>query len=154
IKNADTAMYRAKEQGRNCYQFYLPQMNEQLSQRLQLQAQLRGALERKEFLLHYQPKARLDTGAITGFEALLRWKRGEAPVSPAEFIPLLEESGLIVPVCEWVLRSACEQIRRWGQQGATAQPVAVNLSARQFQQKNLAAMVEQILKESGVDPKM
>ena len=154
LKNADTAMYRAKEQGRNCYQFYLPQMNEQLSQRLQLQAQLRGALDRKEFLLHYQPKARLDTGAITGFEALLRWKRGEALVSPAEFIPLLEESGLIVPVGEWVLRSVCEQIGRWSRQGATAQPVAVNLSVRQFQQKNLAAMVEQILKESGVNPKM
>ena len=154
IKNADTAMYRAKEQGRNCYQFYLPQMNEQLSQRLKLQAQLRGALDRKEFLLHYQPKVRLDTGAITGFEALLRWRRGEALVSPAEFIPLLEESGLIVPVGEWVLRSVCEQITRWGQQGATAQPVAVNLSVRQFQQKNLASTVEQILRESKVDPKM
>ncbi|OGA25690.1 MAG: hypothetical protein A3I02_09765 [Betaproteobacteria bacterium RIFCSPLOWO2_02_FULL_67_26] len=152
IKNADTAMYRAKEQGRNGYQFYLPQMNERLMQRLQLEARLRGALERGEFLLHYQPKVSLESGAITGFEALLRWRRGDLTVSPGEFIPILEETGLIVPVGEWVLRSVCEQIKRWEQQGVTPRPVAVNLSARQFQRKDLAAVVGQVLEDTGVHP--
>jgi diguanylate cyclase (GGDEF)-like protein/PAS domain S-box-containing protein len=152
IKNADTAMYRAKEQGRNGYQFYLPQMNERLTQRLQLEAQLRGALDRKEFLLHYQPKVSLATGAITGFEALLRWQHGERLVPPAEFIAVLEETSLIVPVGEWVLRSVCEQLRRWEQAGIAVRPVAVNLSARQFQRKGLATVVGQVLRENKIDP--
>jgi len=152
IKNADTAMYRAKEQGRNGYQFYLPQMNERLTQRLQLEAQLRGALDRKEFVLHYQPKVSLATGVITGFEALLRWQRGERLVPPAEFISILEETGLIVPVGEWVLKSVCEQLKRWQQESIAARPVAVNLSARQFQRKGLAAVVGQVLRENRVDP--
>jgi EAL domain-containing protein (putative c-di-GMP-specific phosphodiesterase class I)/CheY-like chemotaxis protein len=152
IKNADTAMYRAKEQGRNGYQFYLPQMNERLTQRLQLEAQLRGALDRKEFLLHYQPKVSLATGAITGFEALLRWQHGERLVPPAEFIAVLEETSLIVPVGEWVLRSVCEQLRRWEQSGIAVRPVAVNLSARQFQRKGLATVVGQVLRENKIDP--
>ena len=152
VKNADIAMYRAKEQGRNGYQFYLPQMNERLMQRLRLETRLRSALERKEFVLHYQPKVSLDTGEITGFEALLRWRQGDTLVSPAEFIPVLEETHLIVPVGEWVLRSACDQLMRWQEQGVAARPVAVNLSARQFQHKNLAAVVGQILREAGVAP--
>ena len=152
VKNADIAMYRAKEQGRNGYQFYLPQMNERLMQRLGLETRLRSALERKEFVLHYQPKVSLDTGAITGFEGLLRWRQGDTLVPPAEFIPILEETNLIVPVGEWVLRSACDQLMRWREQGVAARPVAVNLSARQFQRRNLAAVIGQILRETGVPP--
>jgi diguanylate cyclase (GGDEF)-like protein/PAS domain S-box-containing protein len=154
VKNADIAMYRAKEQGRNGYQFYLPEMNERLMQRLKLETRLRSALERGEFVLHYQPKASLDTGAITGFEALLRWRQGDRLVSPEEFIPVLEETHLIVPVGEWVLRSACAQLVRWREQGVAARPVAVNLSARQFQHKNLAAVVGRILRETGVAPEL
>jgi diguanylate cyclase (GGDEF)-like protein/PAS domain S-box-containing protein len=152
LKNADTAMYRAKEQGRNGYQFYLPEMNERLMERLQLEAKLRGALDRGEFRLHYQPKVSLETGAISGFEALLRWQHGERLVSPADFIPILEDTGLIVPVGEWVLRGVCEQIRQWQEHGIAARPVAVNLSTRQFQHKNLVLMVAQILRETGVVP--
>jgi len=152
LKNADTAMYRAKEQGRDGYQFYLPQMNERLMQRQQLDAQLRGALIREEFLLHYQPKGSLATGAITGFEALLRWQRGELLVPPAEFISVLEETGMIVPVGEWVLKSVCEQLKRWEKEGIIPRPIAVNLSARQFRRKSLADVVGQVLRESGVRP--
>jgi len=152
IKNADTAMYRAKEQGRNCYQFYLPDMNERLVERLQLETRLRGALDRGEFRLHYQPKARLDTGAISGFEALLRWQNGDRLVPPLEFIPILEDTGLIVPVGEWVLRSVCAQLSAWSAQGIVPRPVAVNVSARQFQDRNFAALVGQILREARVAP--
>ncbi|MDH3286583.1 MAG: EAL domain-containing protein [Betaproteobacteria bacterium] len=152
LKNADTAMYRVKEQGGNGYQFYLPQMNERLIQRQRIDAQLRRALDRKEFLLHYQPKVSLTTGAITGFEALLRWQRGEVLVPPAKLISHLEESGLIVPVGEWVLQSVCEQIKRWEQNGVTPRPVAVNVSARQFQRNNLADVVAQVLRKSGINP--
>jgi diguanylate cyclase (GGDEF)-like protein len=152
LKNADTAMYRAKQQGRNGYQFYLPEMNERLMERLQLETKLRGALDRGEFRLHYQPKVSLDTGAISGFEALLRWQQGERLVSPADFIPILEDTGLIVPVGEWVLRGVCEQIRQWQERGIAARPVAINLSTRQFQHKNLVLMVAQILRETGVAP--
>ncbi|MCC7486291.1 MAG: EAL domain-containing protein [Burkholderiales bacterium] len=152
LRNADTAMYRAKEQGRNCYRFYLPQMNERLMERMQLEARLRGALDRGEFLLHYQPKVRLDTGEVSGFEALLRWQQEGKLVAPLEFIPILEETGLIVPVGEWVLRSVCRQIRQWEGEGIAPPPVAVNLSARQFQSRDLAATIRRILEESGVAP--
>jgi diguanylate cyclase (GGDEF)-like protein/PAS domain S-box-containing protein len=154
LKNADTAMYRAKESGRNNYQFYLPQMNERLMARRKLETQLREALERDEYRLHYQPKVSLATGAITGFEALLRWEHGGRLVSPAEFIPILEDTGLIVPVGEWVLRTACEQARQWHQPGRAARTIAVNLSARQFQQKDLATMVERALRETGLEPEL
>ena len=152
LKNADTAMYRAKAQGRNGYQFYLPQMNERLIQRQQLEAQLHGALDRKEFLMHYQPKAELEGGAITGFEALLRWQNGGVLVPPVEFITVLEETGLIVPVGEWILNNVCSQIKRWEQAGIPVRPVAVNLSARQFQVKNLVAVVQQALRSNNVKP--
>ncbi|MGH8642067.1 MAG: EAL domain-containing protein, partial [Burkholderiales bacterium] len=154
IKNADTAMYRAKEQGRNNYQFYLPQMNERLMARRELETQLREALERDEYRLHYQPKVSLATGAITSFEALLRWEHGGRLVSPAEFIPILEETGLIVAVGEWVIRTACKQIRQWERLETGARPVAVNLSVRQFQSKDLAAVVKRTLRETGVAPEL
>lgn len=152
LKNADTAMYRAKEQGRNGYQFYLPEMNERLILRQKLEAELHGALDRNEFLLHYQPKVSLVTGDITGFEALLRWQHDDKLVAPVEFITILEENGLIVPVGEWVLRHVCMQIKQWGQAGFNQRSIAVNLSARQFQRKNLVDTVGQALRESGINP--
>jgi diguanylate cyclase (GGDEF)-like protein/PAS domain S-box-containing protein len=152
VRNADTAMYRAKEQGRNGYRFYLPEMNERLRQRLEREAQLRGALERDEYRLHYQPKVSLRTGAISGFEALLRWEHGGRLVPPVEFIPILEYTGLIVPVGEWVVRSVCQQIKRWEKQRLAVQPVAINLSARQFQRTNLVEAIGRIVRETGVAP--
>jgi len=152
LRSADTAMYRAKEQGRNAYQFYLPQMNAQAAERLQMQTQLRGALERGEFVLHYQPKVDLGSGAISGFEALLRWQhplRGLVP--PLQFISVLEETGLIIPVGEWVVRTVCEQLLRWQAEGVTPRPVAINLSARQFQQRHLDATIAAIVADTGVD---
>jgi diguanylate cyclase (GGDEF)-like protein/PAS domain S-box-containing protein len=151
--NADAAMYRAKEAGRNTYRFFTREMNERAMQRMQMEASMRRALERGEFLLHYQPKVDLASGAICGMEALLRWahpKKGL--VSPAEFVPVLEETGLIVPAGEWVTREACRQIAAWQQAGLEAPHVAVNLSARQFRQKNLEEMVRAILAETGVAP--
>ncbi|MGE4110508.1 MAG: PAS domain S-box protein [Burkholderiales bacterium] len=151
LKNADTAMYRAKEQGRNGYQFYLPQMNERLIERKRLEAQLLGALDRNEFLLYYQPKVSLATGAITGFEALLRWRHRDKLVPPADFIGILEDTGLVVAVGEWVLNSVCRQIKQWEADGIKPLPIAVNLSARQFQVRNLAEVVGRALHNSGVD---
>src|SRR5258706_56891 len=151
LKNADAAMYRAKEQGRNNYQFYLPEMDKS-SQRLQLDARLRGALERNEFLLHYQPKADLGTGSISGFEALLRWQDPQQGlVSPAQFIPILEDTGLIVPIGGWVLQTVCAQIKEWQKQGIRPRPVSVNVSARQFQQKNLDVVISRIIRDAGID---
>jgi diguanylate cyclase (GGDEF)-like protein/PAS domain S-box-containing protein len=153
LRNADTAMYRAKEHGRNGYQFYLPQMNEQALERMQLQMQLRGALERQEFVLHYQPKVCAASGHINGFEALLRWQhpvRGLVP--PLQFIGILEETGLIIPVGEWVVRSVCEQLARWQAAGITPRPVAINLSARQLHQGRFDATVAAILADTGIDP--
>ncbi|WP_428421790.1 EAL domain-containing protein [Methylibium sp.] len=153
LKNADTAMYRAKESGRNAYQFYMPQMNELALARMRAESQLRGALDRGEYLLHYQPKVRLATGEISGMEALLRWQpAGRGLVPPGDFIPILEDTGLILPVGEWVVATVCAQIARWRAEGLSPPPVAVNLSARQFRQKNLAAVIGDILASSKVDP--
>jgi diguanylate cyclase (GGDEF)-like protein len=153
LRNADMAMFRAKEQGRNAYQFYLPEMNERAAERLQMETQLRVALELGEFLLHYQPKANMASGEISGFEALLRWQHPErGMVSPLEFISILEDTGLIVAVGEWVLRTACAQIGHWQAQGMPPRPVAVNLSARQFQDKNLGLVIAAIIADSGIDP--
>src|SRR5258706_81974 len=151
LKNADAAMYRAKEQGRNNYQFYLPEMDKS-SQRLQLDARLRGALKRGEFLLHYQPKADLASGSISGFEALLRWQDPQQGlVSPGQFIPILEDTGLIIPVGEWVLQTVCAQVKEWQKQGIRPRPVSVNVSARQFQQKNLDVVISRIIRDAGID---
>lgn len=153
LKNADTAMYRAKAQGRNKYQFYSAEMNESSHQRLRLESQLRKALQRDEFSLLYQPKIDMLTGRIIGAEALLRWHNKELGiVSPAEFIPLAEDTGLIIPIGEWVLRTACRQIREWHDQGLPLVRIAVNLSARQFRQGNLAAMIGLILDHEGLTP--
>jgi diguanylate cyclase (GGDEF)-like protein/PAS domain S-box-containing protein len=151
LKNADTAMYRAKESGRNTFEFYVPQMNERAVERLRIETELRGALERGEFLLHYQPKADIASQEISGFEALLRWQHPERGlVAPGEFISILEETGLIIPVGEWVIRTVCHQLNAWKAANLPLRPVAINLSARQFMHANLDAIVGEILLATGV----
>lgn len=152
MRNADTAMYHAKESGRANYQFFGTQMTERVSRRLSVETNLRSALQSAEFVLHYQPLITLSTGGIEGVEALIRWpQRDGRLVSPAEFIPVAEDTGLILPIGEWVLREACTQAKSW-QEWQPGARVAVNLSARQFRQSDLAEMVEQVLKETGLDP--
>jgi diguanylate cyclase (GGDEF)-like protein/PAS domain S-box-containing protein len=154
LKNADSAMYRAKESGRNSFRFYTREMNARAMYRLQLENSLRHALERGEFCLHYQPKACLHTGEITGVEALLRWERPEhGLVAPAEFVPLLEDTGLIVPVGEWVLSEACRQADAWRKAGRALVPVAINISARQFASRNLGDLVRRMMHLHGLDPR-
>jgi diguanylate cyclase (GGDEF)-like protein/PAS domain S-box-containing protein len=153
LANADAAMYRAKEQGRNHYEYFIREMNERALRWVRMQTETRRALERGEFQVHYQPKVELATGRICGFEALLRWQHPEKGlVPPAEFIPVLEETGLIVPTGEWVMRTACAQIKAWREAGLPSSPIAVNLSARQFQQKDLEASICRVLRESAVAP--
>ncbi|GMQ88310.1 MAG: hypothetical protein BMS9Abin08_1546 [Gammaproteobacteria bacterium] len=152
MKNADTAMYRAKERGRNNYQFYTPAMNARALERLTLENRLRHALERNQFLLYYQPQIHLGTGQVVGVEALLRWRTEEDElISPAEFIPLLEETGLIIPVGEWVLQQACMQNAAWQADGHTSLRMAVNLSARQFGQQDLVSQVLDCLAKTGLE---
>jgi EAL domain-containing protein (putative c-di-GMP-specific phosphodiesterase class I) len=148
-------MYRAKETGRNSYQYYLPSMNVHTLERLELESDLRHALERGEFFLHYQPKVEIASGLITGVEALLRWKhpvRGLVP--PLDFIPLAEETGLIVPIGEWVLATACARTKSWQGRGLPKLSVAVNLSARQFADTMLLAKLTRIIHASGLDPSL
>jgi diguanylate cyclase (GGDEF)-like protein len=153
MKYAEMAMYRAREQV-SPYALYSPAINQQVSERLYLESRLHQALEREEFCLHYQPRVDLRTGRVTGMEALIRWVRPESgTVSPAEFIPVLEETGLILPVGEWVLRTACGQNKAWQEAGIPPLPVAVNLSARQFQQRDLADILARVLEETGLDPR-
>ncbi|HEX7403829.1 MAG TPA: bifunctional diguanylate cyclase/phosphodiesterase, partial [Usitatibacter sp.] len=153
IRNADIAMYRAKEDGRNNFQNYEPHMHALATRRLQLEMALRGALERGEFTLHYQPRVDAATGEVSGFEALLRWNHPEhGLLPPAEFIPILEETDLIVAVGTWVLESVCRQVRAWQESGFKVRPVAVNLSARQFRGKDLEAVVARTLMDSGISP--
>ncbi len=150
---ADAAMYRAKQSGRNAFQFFTADINQRTRARAMLGAELRRALERREFTLHYQPKIDLTSGRPCGAEALLRWDHPErGRVAPVDFIPVLEETGLIVPVGEWVLRKACEDLKTWQQRGLPALPVAVNLSARQFRQHDLDERIRGIVEQSGVDP--
>jgi len=145
-------MQRAKEQGRNTFCFYLPRMKERAEKRLELDVSVRGALERNEFMLHYQPKADLASGVVSGLEALLRWQHPQrGRIAPAEFVPILEETGLIVPVGEWVLQTVCEQIKIWQTRGIVVPPVAVNISAQQFHRPDFDAQVEALITRSGVD---
>ena len=155
IRNADVAMYRAKDRGRNNYQFYTPELNRRTREMLNLESELRRALERDEFVMHYQPKVSLATGRITGFEALLRWMHPERGlVPPGDFIPLLEETGLIVQTGEWVLNAVCAQITAWANAGIVPLPVAVNLSARQFLAPDLAGSVQRVLEAHGIESRL
>jgi diguanylate cyclase (GGDEF)-like protein len=152
MRNADTAMYHAKESGRANHQFFSTQMTERVSRRLSTETSLRRALERGEFALHYQPLVELASGRIDGAEALVRWPQPDRRlVSPIEFIPVAEETGLIVPLGEWVLREACTQAQAW-QARRPGLRIAVNLSGRQFRQKDLVGMIEQVLRETGLAP--
>jgi diguanylate cyclase (GGDEF)-like protein/PAS domain S-box-containing protein len=153
LKNADAAMYRAKEQGRNNVQFYTHELNQKIRKRLVMESILRHALARGEFFLHYQPQVALQTGCVIGVEALIRWNHAsEGVIAPSDFIPLAEELGLIVPIGEWVLRTACAQMKAWQQAGLPKISVAVNLSARQFRQRDLAGGIARVLQETGLDP--
>jgi diguanylate cyclase (GGDEF)-like protein/PAS domain S-box-containing protein len=154
LRNADTAMYHAKEQGRNNYQFYTDSMNETAMRRLILENRLRQALEREEFELHYQPKVAMPDGEVIGVEALVRWRDPQAGLMPpAEFIPIAEESGLIVPLGDWVLGEACRQIVALSESGLRLS-VAVNLSTQQFRSASLCERVIEILEESRADPRL
>ncbi len=154
LRNADAAMYRAKEAGRNTFRFYTADMNAAALHRLELEARLRRALSRDEFLLHYQPLVELASGRAVGAEALLRWRAEDgALIPPGEFIPLAEESGLIVPIGEWVLQSACHETRRWLAQGIEPR-VSVNLSVRQFRDARLIDNVQRSLADSGLPARL
>jgi diguanylate cyclase (GGDEF)-like protein/PAS domain S-box-containing protein len=154
LKNADAAMYHAKDSGRNAFQFYSGSMNAAAFQRLALENSLRKALERGELMLYYQPQIDIDTGRIVGAEALIRWRHPDLGlVSPGDFIPLAEETGLILPIGEWVLRTACAQAKAWQEAGYPPLQISVNLSGRQFRQQHIVQTVEQAVRATGFDPR-
>jgi EAL domain-containing protein (putative c-di-GMP-specific phosphodiesterase class I) len=154
IQNADTAMYQAKEKGRQRYQFFEPAMNLRAVERQFIEEGLRGALERREFVLHYQPKINLRTGAITGAEALIRWMHPlRGLLAPSQFIPIAEDCGLILPIGNWVLREACRQTRAWADAGLPLASIAVNVSVIEFRNENFLAGVFAALEETGLDPR-
>jgi diguanylate cyclase (GGDEF)-like protein len=153
LKNSDRAMYHAKEAGRSNYQFFAKEMNTVAAERLLLESSLRQAIDRNELLLHYQPLVNIADGRIIATEALVRWNHPELGlISPVRFIPIAEDSGVIVPLGDWVLRQACYQLKLWRELGIPLQRMAVNLSPHQFRQKHLFRNFIQILEETGVDP--
>lgn len=155
IRNADAAMYFAKESGRNNFQFYAANMNAKAHQILAVESQLRRALERNEFVLHYQPQVEMTTGRVLGAEALIRWQHPERGlIGPGEFIPIAEERGLIGAIGNWVIKEACRQNRAWQDAGLPAIEVAVNLSALQFFQKDLLSYIRDVLHESKLEPQL
>ncbi len=152
IQNADSAMYQSKNLGRNAFQFHTKDIRDQVLRKLQLEEALRKALEEQQFLLYYQPKVNLKTNEIYGIEALIRWQHPEMGiVSPLEFIPLAEETGLIMDIGEWVIEEACRQMKQWSEQYPWLKNMAINLSVRQFQQKDLCQQIEGIMHEQKVD---
>jgi diguanylate cyclase (GGDEF)-like protein len=154
LKNAGAALYKAKRSGGANYQFFTADMHELATKRLALESNLRRAIQNEELLVHYQPRVAVDSLAITGVEALVRWQHPTLGlISPSEFIPLAEDTGLIVPIGEWVLRTACLQGRRWRDQGFAPVPIAVNISARQFHDQDLAQTVIGIVEETGLSPR-
>ena len=153
LKHADAAMYQAKEEGRNRHRFFTSALNERASRRFALESRLRKAVERCDFVLHYQPKVDVRRRKVVGMEALLRWREPEEGlIPPAEFIPLAEENGLILPIGEWVLHEACRQLVAWRDAGLPPLSVAVNLSAAQFKQPRLVERISRLLSETGLDP--
>jgi diguanylate cyclase (GGDEF)-like protein len=154
IKNADTAMYQAKENGRQSFQFFKPAMNDRAVERQSIEESLRRALERHEFTLHYQPKINIKTGAITGAEALIRWTHpSRGSISPAQFIPIAEDCGLILPIGRWVLRHATEQAQAWVDAGLRPTTMAVNVSAMEFRDDDFVRGLFGILDESRLNPR-
>lgn len=153
LRNADTALYRAKEEGKNNYQIYTPEMSTEAEKRVILENSFRRALKRKEFVVYYQPQLDLATGQIVGMEALVRWQNPEfGLVAPLEFIPIAEKTGLIIPMGEWVLQEACRQNKVWQEAGFPKLCVAVNLSARQFQQQDMVKNIARILSDTHLEP--
>lgn len=152
IRQADMAMYSAKEKGKNNYQFFTEDLNEKVISKLQLEKALNNALKQEEFQLYYQPQIDLRTGSLVGIEALIRWNSPTGLVSPAEFIPLAEETGLILPIGEWVIKEACRQMEIWEDEGRSKMKVSVNVSARQFKDANFSLKVKKILEEAKIDP--
>jgi diguanylate cyclase (GGDEF)-like protein len=154
LKNADSAMYRSKQSGGNSHQFFSTELHARAAERFAQNNALRRALERQEFVLHYQPKLDLRTGGVVGVEALVRWRHPEwGMVPPAKFIPLAEENGMIIPLGEWVLRAAAQQCRAWQNAGLAVPSVAVNLSHRQLHEKGLLEIVTRALCDTGLDPR-
>jgi diguanylate cyclase (GGDEF)-like protein len=154
LKSADSAMYHAKESGRNNYKFFVPQMNDRAVQRQSIEANLRRALERQEFVLHYQPKINLHTNMIVGVEALIRWQHPEwGLVPPAQFVPIAEDCALILPIGRWVLREACRQAQAWRQAGLPQITVAVNASASEFSAPDFLENIRAILEETCLEPR-
>jgi diguanylate cyclase (GGDEF)-like protein len=152
IKNADTAMYHAKESGRNNFQFFTREMSLRAMERQSLEGDLRGALDRKEFFLHYQTKVNLESGQITGVEALLRWRHPRRGlIAPAQFIAIAEDCGLIVPIGRWVLTEACRQVRRWARAQLPMLPIAINVSALELQMDGFVDGIRSVLSETGID---
>lgn len=155
MKNADIAMYLAKEEGKNTYQFYSPELKSHSIEKLALESHLRRALELNEFEVYYQAKVSIDSGQINGVEALLRWNNPVlGQVSPAQFIPISEEMGLIITLGKWVIRQACEQGMAWRKAGLAPVCISVNLSPRQFTDSDLVPCIEEVLKETGFEPGM
>lgn len=155
LKYADTAMYYAKNSGKNAFRLFLPSMQGEAQKRFSMDANLRRALERNEFRLHYQTQIDLETSRIIGVEALIRWAHPDlGMISPAEFIPIAEETGLIVPIGEWVLREACNQMKQWHDEGMGHLRIAVNLSSRQLKEDNFVETVLKIVEETGINPKL
>ncbi len=153
-RQASAAMQHAKSQGGNRYRFFAPEMNVHVAARLSMESDLRRAIDDGQLLVHYQPQVSLHTGELTGAEALLRWRHPElGMVSPARFIPLAEDTGLIEPLGEWVLREVCRQLRAWLDEGLDVPPVAVNLSVRQFRQPTLVSQVEHALQANALSPR-
>lgn len=154
VKNASAAMYSAKESGNNHYKFYTQDMNAQAEERLTLETELRKALKEKQFVLFYQPKVAVDSGKAVGMEALLRWRHPERGlIPPDKFLPFLEDTGLIVPVGEWVIRQACTDARNWGEEGLPPLRVSVNISSLQFHSNVLVEQVRSALADTGLDPR-
>jgi diguanylate cyclase len=155
LRNADLAMYFAKRRSPGTHAFFDASMNASALHRFTIEDRLRGALERNEFFLQYQPQFDVHTGAISGLEALLRWTSAElGALSPAEFIPVAEETGLILPIGRWVLRTACQQAQSWRTEGLPLERISVNVSARQFALPEFAQEVAAILRETGLEPAM
>jgi predicted signal transduction protein with EAL and GGDEF domain len=155
LRNADTAMYHAKQEGLGQFSFFTSHMNEAANRRLAVGGALQRAIAQDEFVLHYQPKVSASSGAICGFEALIRWPQADGKwIPPSQFIPIAEETGRIEPIGQWALQEAARQIQRWQAEGVGCCPIAVNVSARQFRQESVAQALQTVLHETGIPPAM